>query len=67
MSVSMYFNLLKETAFMIIIFAIMRRNAFGFHAKDSIVCTIISLMMFVCGAYLGCFIELNNYIVLYHL
>lgn len=63
MSVSVYFNLLKETAFMIIIFAIMRRNAFGLHAKNSIVCTIMSLIMFVFGAYLGCFIEFNNYIV----
>jgi accessory gene regulator B len=63
MSVSVYFNLLKETAFLLIIFAIMRRNAFGLHAKNSIVCTIMSLIMFVFGAYLGCFIEFNNYIV----
>lgn len=63
MSASIYFNLIKQTVFMIIIFAIMRRNAFGLHAKNSVVCTIMSLTMFVFGAYLSSFIELNNYVV----
>ncbi|AJA47395.1 putative AgrB-like protein [Clostridium pasteurianum DSM 525 = ATCC 6013] len=63
MSASIYFNLIKQTAFMIIIFAVMRRNAFGLHAKNSVVCTIMSLTMFVFGAYLSSFIKLNNYIV----
>lgn len=63
MLVSIYFSLLKQTVFMLIVFAIMRRNAFGLHAKNSVVCIIMSLIMFVFGAYLSSFIELNNYVV----
>jgi accessory gene regulator B len=61
--VAAYFNLLKETLFMSVIFGSIRRNAFGLHAKNSIVCTIISLIMFVFGACLGYQIRLNNYMV----
>jgi accessory gene regulator B len=62
-AVAAAFNLLKEAMFMSIVFASIRRSAFGLHAKNSIVCTLTSLMMFVFGAYLSYRIDLNNYIV----
>lgn len=56
-------NLFKETLFMILIFGSMRRSAFGLHAKNSIICTIITLTMFVLGAFVSNYIILNNYII----
>lgn len=63
--VAAQFKLLKETAFMSLIFACVRKSAFGLHAKNSIVCTITTLIMFVAGSYAGHYIKLNNYVVFY--
>lgn len=56
-------NLLKEALFMSLVFASVRRTAFGLHAKNSIVCTIVSLAMFVAGPYVCQYIKLDNYTV----
>lgn len=57
------FNLLKESLFMSLIFVIIRRNAFGLHAKNSFVCTLVSLTIFVFGSYLSYYLKFNNYTV----
>lgn len=62
--IASYFNLLKESLFMILVFASMRSTAFGLHAKNSMVCTLITSMMFVAGPYVSYHIELDNYSVL---
>jgi len=62
--VAAYFNLLKEAALMSLVFGSIRRCAFGLHAKNSIICTLTSLLMFVFGSYLSYHLILNNYIVL---
>lgn len=54
-------NLLKETIFMTLVFGSVRKSAFGLHAKSSIVCTIVTLLMFVGGSYIGHYLNLNNY------
>lgn len=58
------FNLLKESLIMISVFASIRYNAFGLHAKNSIICTITSLLFFVFGAYITRYLKFNNYTVL---
>lgn len=55
------FNLLKEAIFMSVIFASIRRNAFGIHAKNSFMCTLVSLSMFVFGSYISYYLKFNNY------
>ncbi|AAK78063.1 MULTISPECIES: accessory gene regulator ArgB-like protein [Clostridium] len=62
--VSYYFGLIKETIIMLAAFGFLRSNAFGLHAKNSIVCTVMSLLMFVLGAYLSKYLLFNNYMVL---
>ncbi len=62
--IASYFNLLKESLFMTLVFATIRSTAFGLHAKNSIVCTLITTIMFVVGPYVSYNIELNNDIVL---
>lgn len=61
--VANYFNLLKEAILMSLVFGSIRKNAFGLHAKSSIVCTILSLIMFVFGAYISNYLLFNNYII----
>lgn len=56
-------NLLKETLFMTLVFASIRKSSFGLHANNSIICTIISLIIFVFGPYISYYIKLNNYLV----
>lgn len=58
------FNLLKETLFMTLIFGTIRSTAFGLHAKSSIMCTLVTSIMFIGGPYVSYNIQLNNYIVL---
>lgn len=60
---SIYFNILIETIVMIISHTILRRNAFGLHAKNSNVCLIITLIMFIVPPILLKNLYLNNYIV----
>ncbi|AQR92657.1 accessory gene regulator protein B [Clostridium saccharobutylicum] len=57
------FNLLKESIFMSLIFASIRRNAFGLHAKNSLICTLVSLSIFVLGSYLSYYLKFNNFTV----
>lgn len=57
------FNLLKEALLMTIVFASIRRNAFGLHAKNSFVCTLTSTIIFVFGSYLSYHLRFNNYTV----
>lgn len=57
------FNLLKESILMVLVFASIRRNAFGLHAKNSIVCTLVSLGIFVLGSYLSYYLKFNNFTV----
>lgn len=54
-------NLLKEAVFMSAIFACIRRNAFGIHARNSFICTLTSVGMFVFGSYISYYLKFNNY------
>lgn len=54
-------NLLKEAIFMSLVFGSIRRSAFGLHARSSVVCTLITLMVFVGGPYISQYVKLNNY------
>lgn len=56
-------NLLKESLFMILVFASIRKSSFGLHAQNSIVCTITSLTIDVFGAFISYYITLNNFMV----
>lgn len=60
---SAVFNLLGETLIMLVAFSAVRRNAFGLHALNSIICTFTSIGMFVLGAHLCKLYTFNNYIV----
>jgi accessory gene regulator B len=53
-------NLLKETMFMSVVFGSLRRSAFGLHAKNSIICTVTSSMIFIFGAHISYYIKLSN-------
>ncbi len=61
--ISAIFNLVNESLLMLLVFASIRRNAFGLHSKSSIVCTSISVIMFVFGSYLSYYLKFNNYTV----
>ena len=61
--VAAVFHLLKRTIFMLLIFTIIRRNTFGLHAKNSFICTLVSLLIFVFGSYLSYYLKFNNYMV----
>lgn len=60
-TIASIFNLLKESLLMTLVFASIRRNAFGLHAKNSFICTLVSLNIFVVGAYLSYYLKFNNY------
>lgn len=62
--IASHFSLLKEALFMIVVFGSIRSTAFGLHAKSSMVCTLITSMMFVAGPYVSYHIKLDNYLVL---
>lgn len=57
------FHLLKEAMFMLLIFTSIRKNAFGIHAKNSLICTLVSTTIFIFGSYVSYYIKLNNYII----
>ena len=61
--IAVKFNLLKESLFMSLVFVSIRRNSFGLHAKNSFVCTLVSLTIFVFGSYLSYYLKFNNYAV----
>ncbi|WP_201782032.1 accessory gene regulator B family protein [Pseudobacteroides cellulosolvens] len=62
-TVAALLNLLKEALFMCLIFGSVRRSGFGLHAKNSTVCTLVTLLMFIGGSYISYSIKLNNYFV----
>lgn len=62
-TIATIFNLLKETLLMILIFGILRKRTFGLHAKSSVMCTIVCILMFNFGAYFCQYLKFNNYIV----
>ncbi|WP_455822600.1 accessory gene regulator B family protein [Clostridium butyricum] len=57
------FHLLGRTIFILLIFTIIRRNTFGLRAKNSFICTLVSLLIFVFGSYLSYYLKFNNYMV----
>ena len=63
-SIASHFNLLKESLFMSLVFGSIRSTAFGLHAKNSMVCTLITSVMFIAGPYVSYYIKLDNYVVL---
>lgn len=62
--IASYCNLLKESLFMSFIFGSIRRTAFGIHAKNSMICTLVTSIMFVAGPYVSYYIKLDNSAVL---
>lgn len=62
--VAAFTGLLKESILMSLVFASIRKSAFGLHAKNSIVCTITSINMFVTGAYISKYLLINNIMVI---
>ena len=50
LSLALLFNIIKETIILLILYNIIRTNAFGLHATKSIYCLISSLIMFIGGA-----------------
>jgi accessory gene regulator B len=61
---SIFFNTFVETFVMIISHSLLRRTAFGLHAKNSNVCLIITVLMFVTPPILLNNIHLNFYIII---
>ncbi|QAA31127.1 accessory gene regulator B family protein [Clostridium manihotivorum] len=62
-SIAAYTGLIKESILMSTVFASLRKSAFGIHAKNSVICTIVSVNMFVTGAYMSRYIPINNIMV----
>lgn len=62
-AVAALLGLIKEAIFMCLIFGSVRRSGFGLHAKNSIVCTMVTLLMFVGGSYVSYSIRMNNYLI----
>lgn len=56
---SIVLGIFKETLLMLLFYNIIRLFAFGLHAKNSIACLITSLILFIGGAYLSIYLNLN--------
>lgn len=63
-SLAYIFGLLKEAIFMSLIFGSLRKHAFGIHAENSVMCTSSTSLIFIGGAYISPYIQLNNYMVI---
>lgn len=61
--ISTLLNLFNQTLIIMISFGIMRRYAFGVHAKTSLSCTIITSSLFFSGAYLSTFSNIDNTLI----
>ena len=61
--VSIKFHLVIETTIITIVLGVIRSKAFGLHAKNSIVCTITSLMLYVIGGYVSNLLQPSKYII----
>ncbi len=62
-SLAYILGLLKEAIFMSLIFGSLRKNAFGLHAENSIVCTSTTSLIFLGGPYISSYMQINNYMV----
>jgi len=63
MTMAWILNLIPLTLVIISSFSFIRKAAFGLHARNSIVCTVSTTVIFVGGAYISKYIILNNYLV----
>ncbi|MBK1809913.1 accessory gene regulator B family protein [Clostridium sp. YIM B02505] len=61
--ISIKLHLVIETTIITIVLWVIRSKAFGLHAKNSIICTITSLMLFVTGGYVSNLMEFNKYLI----
>lgn len=61
---AVYFDIFFEVLLMAVVHGIIRYNAFGLHAKDSNVCLVLTLAMFILPPILLKSIYLSNYTVL---
>lgn len=61
--VSIKFHLVIETTIITIVLGAIRSKAFGLHAKNSIACTITSLLLYVIGGYVSNLLQPNRYII----
>jgi accessory gene regulator B len=61
--ISIKLHLVIETTIITIVLGVIRSKAFGLHAKNSIVCTITSLMLYVIGGYVSNLMEFNRYLI----
>ncbi|GFZ32187.1 putative AgrB-like protein [Clostridium zeae] len=61
--ISVKLHLVIETTIITIVLGAIRSKAFGLHAKNSIVCTITSLMLYVIGGYMSNLVQVNRYII----
>ncbi|AFS77861.1 putative agrB-like protein [Gottschalkia acidurici 9a] len=58
-TISYFLKIIPLTLILFISFGLIRRSAFGLHAKNSIVCTIISTSYFIGGAYISIYYPLE--------
>lgn len=63
-ALSLLLGVFKEMLLILIFFNIIRTTAFGMHAKKSIHCYIISITLFVCGALICKYVDINIYVKL---
>lgn len=61
---AIYFNIFFEVLLMSVVHGVVRYNAFGLHAKNSNVCLVLTLAMFILPPILLKSVYLDNYTVL---
>lgn len=61
--ISIKLNLIFETTIMTIVLGLVRSKAFGLHAKNSLVCTITSLTLYLAGGYVSKIAIIDKYII----
>jgi len=62
LTVGILLNVFVETLILWVFFAMIKKTAFGMHAKSSISCTIATVLIFDGGALLGTYIDFPIYI-----
>ena len=55
---SIVLDIFKETLLMILFYNVIRLFAFGLHAKNSITCLIMSIILFIGGTYLSIYVNI---------
>ena len=61
-ALSLLLGTFKDMILLLLFYNIIRTTAFGMHAKKSIHCLIMSIVMFVCGGVLCKYININYYV-----